>query len=100
MELQTETTKSVFDEFDATIKRIVKDNNFPVDGDKPDPAMWADLVEHDEDFNEEFFKVYGDDKLQEADDFSPEIMDNGYLNMELALPRDGETPALLELPKG
>ena len=99
LELQTETTKLVFDEFDAIIKRIVKDNNFPVEGDKPDPAMWADLVEHDEDFNEEFFKVYGDDKLHEADDFSPEIMDNGYLNMELALPRDGETPAFARVTK-
>ena len=99
LELNIEATKAIFDEFDERIKQIVKDDNFPVDGDKPDPEMWADLAENDADFNEEFFKVYGDDEVKEADDFSPEIMDHGYLNMELALPRGEEEPAFARVTK-
>ena len=99
LELQTDVIKTVFDELDEAIKRHVKDNNFPVDGDKPDPEMWADLIDNDEDFKEEFFKVYANDNIPEADDFSPEIMDNSYLNMELVLPRDGEEPAFARVTK-
>ena len=99
MELQTETVKGVFDDFDEKIKQKVKENDFPVEGDKPDPEMWADLIENDEDFKEEFFKVYEDENVREADEFSPAIADNDYLNMELALPRDGEEPAFGRVTK-
>ena len=99
LELQTETSRRVFDELDALIKGHIRDDNFPVDGDKPDPEMWADLADTDADFREEFFKVYGDETISEADDFSPEIMDNTYLNMELTLPRDGEEPAFARVKK-
>jgi hypothetical protein len=99
LELQVDTTKKVFDDFDVAIAGHIKDNSFPVDGDKPDPEMWADLAELDEDFREEFFKVYGDDTTKEADDFSPGITDANYLNMELALPRDGEEPAFARVTK-
>ena len=99
LELQTDAVKTTFEDFDNTIKRNIADDNFPVDGDKPDPELWADLGEDDEDFKDEFFKVYGDDNTPEADDFSPEIMDESYLNMELALPRDGEEPAFARVTK-
>ena len=48
LELQVDTTKKVFDDFDVTIAGHIKDNSIPVDGDKPDPEMWADLAELDE----------------------------------------------------
>ena len=99
LELQVDITKKVFDDFDALIGGHIKDGSFPVDSDKPDPAMWADFAELDEDFREEFFKVYGDTNTKDADDFSPEIMDGTYLNMELALPRDGEEPAFARVKK-
>ena len=99
LELQTDVTKQVFKDFDALIAGHIKEDNFPVDGDKPDPEMWADMAELDEDFREEFFKVYGDENTKDADDFSPEITDNNYLNMELALPRDGEEPAFARVKK-
>jgi hypothetical protein len=99
IELQTDITKKVFDDFDALIMGHINDDSFPVDGDKPDPDMWADYAEIDEDFREEFYKVYGDDSIKEADDFSPLITDTNYLNMELALPRDGEEPAFARVTK-
>ena len=53
----------------------------------------------DEDFKQEFFKVYESDDIQEADNYLPDIDDECYLNMELALPRDGEGPTLARVKK-
>ena len=99
LELQVDATKKAFDDLDASIAGHIKHGSFPVDGDKPDPAMWGDFAELDDDFREEFFKVFGDDNIKEADDFSPEITDENFLNMELALPRDGEEPAYARVRK-
>jgi hypothetical protein len=93
LELETDKVQEIFSEFDADIKRRIGDNDFPVDTDKPDPEMWADLRTTDADFREEFFKVYEDTTVKEADDtppreYTPEIADRQYVNMELALPRD------------
>ena len=59
------------------------------DGDLMLPKDWSDPS-----FNDEFIKEYGrtinDPSLREADaDFTPDAYDDTYLNMELALPRDG-----------
>ena len=53
---------------------------------------WFDLLEEDDDFKEEFQSIYNDKSIPEADDFTPEVLDDTYLNMELALPRDDEGP--------
>ena len=80
------------------MSRRIKTDELPIEGDKPDPEMWADLRENDEDFREEFFKIYQDEKLLEEADDSPEpspgIADATLLQMELALPRNGEGPEL------
>ena len=81
----------MFSEFDEEIKRRIKGNDFPVDGDFPDPLKWAYMLEDDEDFREVFDRIYQDKDIPEADDvFTPEIMDNIYMNIEVALPRDTE----------
>lgn len=54
--MQIEISRQVFDKLDALIKGHIRDDDFPVDGDEPDPEMWADLVDIDDDFCEEFFK--------------------------------------------
>ena len=47
-------------------------------------------MDFDEDFQEEFNKIFSDNNIKEADaTFTPEVFDNTYLNMELCLPRDG-----------
>ena len=99
LELQTESVKSVVLEYDQAINEVIGDDAFQTDGDKPDPEAWADLIENDDDFREEFFKVYGDDSLPEADNYTPEIADDCYLNMELALPRDGDGPTFGRVKK-
>ena len=76
-------------ECDAKLKQRFGDDNIPDEGGKPDPSDCADLYKHDEDFWQEFTKVYGDDNVKEAD-ATPEIDDDTYLEMELALPWDGQ----------
>ena len=56
-------------------------------------------MELDEDFQEEFNKINSDDNIKESDaTYTPELFDYMHLNMEIALPRDGEErPHLLML---
>ena len=57
-------------------------------------------MEFDEDFQEEFNKIVSDDNIKEADStFTPEVFDDTYLNMELALPRDGGKTTLARVTK-
>ena len=47
-------------------------------------------MEFDEDFQEDFNKIFIEDNIKESDaTFAPEGFDDTYLNMELAFPRDG-----------
>ena len=90
----------MFLEFYEEIKRRIKNDDFPVDGDLPDPVKWADMLEDDEDFREEFNRIYQEKDIPEADDvFTPEIMDDTYMNMEVALPRDTEVPDFARVNK-
>ena len=59
-------------EFYDEIKRCLKNDDFPVDGDLPDPVKWADMLNDDEDFRKEFDRIYQDKDIPEADDvFTP-----------------------------
>jgi hypothetical protein len=50
-------------------------------------------MEFDKDFQAEFDNIVNDPKVPEADkDFDPDVYDDTYVNMELAIPRDGEGP--------
>jgi hypothetical protein len=52
--------KRKLEEFDKEIKRRLKFGDLGTDDDKPDPHQWADLLDVDPDFREEFFRVYQD----------------------------------------
>ena len=59
-------------EFDKDIKRRNKDDVFPVDGDLPDSVNWADMLEDEKYFREEFDQIYQDKDINEADNvFTP-----------------------------
>ena len=53
-DLESEISENhlMFLEFDKEIKRRIKNNDYPVDGDLPDPVKWADMLEDDEDLRE------------------------------------------------
>jgi hypothetical protein len=61
----------------------------------------AEFMEFDEDFQEEFSNIVSNDDIKEADNkFTPEVFDDTYLNMELALPSgDGAEPAIARVTK-
>ena len=83
----------MFSEFDEEIKRRIKDDDFPVDGDFPDPVKWADMLVGDKDLREELDQIYQYKDMHEAGNvFTPEIMDDTYVNMEVVLPQDTEGP--------
>ena len=44
----------MFSQFDEEMKRRIKDNDFPADGYLPDQNKWADVLEDEKDFREEF----------------------------------------------
>ena len=89
------------------------------EGSKPDPKDWVNLFEEDEDFAEEFNKIFNDSTIAEADnnndgeqsmyvdndenksisEYTPEVLQDTYLNMELALPRDDEGPEFARVTK-
>ena len=101
LELQTETVRDTFKEFDDRIRKKFKMANRGYDGSKPNPEDWADLFDNDPLFDEEFRKVYNNMDIPEADDveFTPETMNDTYLNMEVALPKDGSGPEMARVTK-
>ena len=58
LELSTTTVKDIFDNFDRKIHDKLKCEQRGYLGDKPNPEDWADLIEEDDDFREEFQKKY------------------------------------------
>lgn len=99
LELTTVDIKETFQEFDQRIRDRLKSAVRGYAGDKPDPADWKDLIDEDDDFREEFQRIYNDDTVQEADDYTPEIGDDTYLNMEVALPREDDGPTFAKVTK-
>ena len=90
----------MFSEFDEEIKPRNKDDDVPVDGDLPDPVKWADMLEDDEDFREESNRIYQDKDIPEAGDvFTPEIIDDTYMNMEVELTQDTEGTGFVRVTK-
>ena len=57
----------MFLEFHEEIKRCIKNDNFPVDGYLPDPVKWADMLEDEKEFREEFDRIYQNKDIYEAD---------------------------------
>jgi hypothetical protein len=98
-QLQTTEYKSMFDTFDASIKDSLKVKDRTYNGSKPNPEDWDDLIESDPIFNEEFNKIFNNVEIQEADDHTPEVLEDTYLNMELALSRDDDGPKFAKAKK-
>ena len=93
LEMQTDEVKKVFKEYDEAIKGLLQDKERQVDGAKPNPEDLSDLYEFDQDFHDEFSKVVNDENIPEADDvFEPDMFEDNYVNMELAIPRDDSGP--------
>jgi hypothetical protein len=87
LEKSTEANKARIASFDSAIAEQFKEERLAKNGDKPDPAAWAGIIETDPAFAEEFANTFDNPDVPEADDeFDPDSFDT-YLNMGLALDR-------------
>jgi len=87
---------------DQEVRRILGEEEPRQDiGDKPSPEDWAEFMEFDEDIQKDFSNIVSNDDIKEADDeFTPEVFDDTYLNMEIALPSgDGAELAFARVTK-
>ena len=57
---------------------------------------WEDFAD-DLDFVEEFQRVIDNPDIPESDNFTPEVLENIYVNMELALDRGGDGPSFAKV---
>ena len=99
LEMTTSSVKDTFNKFDQAIAEKFKSDHRGYLGEKPNPDNWADLLESDEDFQDEFEKIFNDTSIKEADDYTPEVLEDTYLNMEVVLPRDGDGPEFAKVTK-
>jgi hypothetical protein len=94
LEKETDEVKSAVIEFDSEIScRFKEEEDLTYDGAKPNPEDWLEHLQYDPDFQEEFDNIVIDLGIPEANkDFTPDVFDDTYLNMELAIPRDSNGP--------
>ena len=95
IEKTTTEVKDTFKKFDEAIRQRMKSSSEQgYIRDKPNPEHWADLLKNDDDFQEEFERIFNNYEIPEADEveYTPDTLDDTYLKIEVALPRDGESP--------
>ena len=99
LEQQTVENITRIADFDLKIRTVFNEEHLQVDGSKANPVAWADFIDGDADFAEEFQNVVSSKHVAEADDtFSPDSYDS-YVNMELALDRGDEQPSYARVTK-
>ena len=91
LEMQTEENIARCKAYDERVSRLHSIEQLAqVEASKVNPRDWVKVFQHDPEFQEEFERVFNDKSLPEADESSsPDVYDDTYLNMELALPRAG-----------
>ena len=57
------------------------------------------MLEEDTNFAEEFYRVFDNADILEADYFTPKLLEEKYVDMEIALPIDGEGPKFVKVKK-
>ena len=60
----------------------------------------SDPIDEDSDFKEDFYKVFHNTDIPQSDDnTSPDILDDSYANMEIALARGKDGPQFTRVTK-
>lgn len=99
-ETQTTEVQQQMQRFDDCTKSKLHGSDSSTTGSKTTPADWADLPDFDQEFVNEYEAVISNEEIPEADvEYTPEVLDDTYLNMELALPRDGPEPQFARVTK-
>ena len=104
LETQTDANMKRFEQYDTAITErfheVYTQESFSApSSDKPTVEMWKDLADGNEDYQNEFSRVFDNTDVKEDDDkFTPDSYDN-YINMELALDQGGEQPEYARVKK-
>ena len=61
--------------------------------------MWVELAENNDNFKEEFNKLFNNPDVKEADDGFTADSDDQYVNIELRLNRGGDRPQFARFKK-
>ncbi len=102
LEKETDEVKAAVSDFDSVllIRCFKEEEDLTYDGAKPNPEEWSEYLQYDPDFQEEFDNILNDPGILEAyKDFTPDVFDDTYLNMELAIPRDSDGPEFARVTK-
>ena len=99
LEAQLPENKEMFVKFDVEIHRRLKSKARGYEGAKPKPEDWADLLEEDPAFAEEFNCCFNSLDIPEQDEYTPEVLEDTYVDMEIALPRDSDGPEFARVTK-
>jgi len=99
LEKQTDANKERMAVYTNKISQKFKEGRLAMDGDKPKLEDCEELLEDDQDFADEFNRLFDNGDVPEADDvFDPDSYDQ-YLNMELTIDRGGEHPEFARVTK-
>ena len=94
LESQALDNKEVFHLLDAAIAGHFTEEIFDTKGAKTNPESWAEIIGDDPDSAEEFHIIINDKDIPEADDnYDPDICEDTYDNMELAIDQGEDGPA-------
>ena len=103
LEQQVSNNKTHLTDFDNAIKDQLNDDGYIIiEGGKAQPVDWSDHpFDDDLDFINEFQMIVSNTEIKEADEeFTPDMFDDRYMNMELALPKgDDPNPQLSKVTK-
>jgi hypothetical protein len=101
LEKETDEVKAAVVEFNSEIScRFKEEEDLTYDGAKPNPEDWSEYLQYDPDFQEEFDNIVNDPDISEADkDFTPDVFDDTYIDIELAIPRDTDGPEFARVTK-
>ena len=97
LEMKTDVNAKRFCGFDKAILNRFKEARLAPKGDKPDLSEWDELLTHDEDFANEFNRVFDNSAVLEQDDIDDES--DNYVNMELTVDDGSENPQLARVTK-
>ena len=75
--------------FDAEIHQWLRSENIVYEGSKPSPQDWTDFLEENTNFDEEFKMVFNNADVPKLYYLIPEVIEDTYVDTEIALPRYG-----------
>ena len=89
MEAKTEANGQRFKEYNEKMKKGFKEVQLSLQGDSPHTGKWEETFCNDEEFMEEFPRVYDNSDLPGMNDYSPDTY-NPHIVMQTLLDQGGK----------